>query len=53
MKYVIIGAGRAAISAAEEIKKNDPSADIYLVTQDNDSYYFRAGSRSYSDPNID
>ena len=38
MHHVIIGAGPAGVTAAETIRKQDPSADITLVGADR-SYF--------------
>jgi len=34
MKYIIIGAGVAGVSAAKEIKKNDPGAEVTLLGEE-------------------
>jgi len=40
-KYVIVGGGTAAMSALLELKKNDPSAEVLLVTEENFAPYKR------------
>lgn len=41
MNYVIIGAGPAGVTAAEEIRRQDPSADITLISHEGEPPYSR------------
>lgn len=41
MKYVIIGNGAAGIDAAVNIRKNDESGDIKIITSSKYDFYFR------------
>ncbi len=43
MRYLIIGAGAAGISAAETIRKIDARGEITLVCEERDGYYSRPG----------
>ncbi len=42
-QYILIGSGVAAISAAQEIRKTDPLAEIHLISDEPDGYYSRPG----------
>lgn len=44
-KYVIIGAGIAGISAAEELLRLDPAGDITIISDED--FYFRAALSEY------
>ena len=44
-KYVIIGAGIAGISAAEELLKLDPAGDITIISDED--FYYRAALSEY------
>jgi NADPH-dependent 2,4-dienoyl-CoA reductase/sulfur reductase-like enzyme len=46
-KYVIVGSGAAGMSAAENIRRLDPSADLRVVTNDPNGYYSRPGLAYY------
>ncbi len=41
MNHVIIGAGPAGVTAAEEIRRQDPSADITLISHEGEPPYSR------------
>jgi NADPH-dependent 2,4-dienoyl-CoA reductase/sulfur reductase-like enzyme len=42
-KYVIVGCGVAGLSAAESIRKHDPSGRIVMITEDPHGFYSRPG----------
>lgn len=46
-RYVILGTGVAAISAAEEIRAHDPGGEIHLIGDDPFGYYSRPGLAYY------
>ena len=46
-RYVIIGSGVAGLSAAEVIRRSDPSGEVTLVGDDPDGYYSRPGLAYY------
>lgn len=46
-RYVLLGTGVAAISAAEEIRAHDPGGEIHLVGDDPFGYYSRPGLAYY------
>lgn len=46
-RYLMIGSGVAAISAAETIRHQFPSADILLIGDEKDGYYSRPGLAYY------
>lgn len=45
--YIIVGCGHAGISAAQELRRLDHKADIILVDEDPDAYYYRAAMKFY------
>jgi NADPH-dependent 2,4-dienoyl-CoA reductase/sulfur reductase-like enzyme len=47
LRYVIIGSGAAGISAAETIRRQDPSGEIFLLSEESDGYYSRPGLAYY------
>lgn len=46
-RYVLLGTGVAAISAAEEIRAHDPAGEIHLIGDDSFGYYSRPGLAYY------
>lgn len=46
-RYLVIGAGAAAISAAEAIRSLDPAGELTLLTEDQHGYYSRPGLAYY------
>ncbi|HZD58382.1 MAG TPA: FAD-dependent oxidoreductase [Anaerolineales bacterium] len=52
-RYVMIGSGVAAISAAEAIRQQFPSADILLIGDEKYGYYSRPGLAYYLTGEID
>ncbi len=46
-RYLIIGMGPAAISAAETVRREDPAGDILLFSDDAHGYYSRPGLAYY------
>jgi NAD(P)H-nitrite reductase large subunit len=46
-RHVILGCGVAGIAAAEAIRKNDPAAEISLVSEDRHGFYSRPGLAYY------
>jgi len=46
-RYLIVGMGAAGIAAAETIRREDPSADVLLVSEDAYGYYSRPGLAYY------
>lgn len=51
MKHVIVGAGIAGISAAEELRRGDASCEITVIGEE--PYYFRAALSKYLQKAID
>lgn len=47
MRYLIVGAGAAGISAAEEIRKIDSKGEIMLFTEEQEGYYSRPALAYY------
>lgn len=47
ISYVILGAGAAGVAAAEAIRGRDPEGEIYLVSEERESYYSRPGLAYY------
>ena len=47
MRYIIVGAGVAAISAIEAIRSQDKSGEIILVGADPSGFYSRPGLAYY------
>ncbi len=47
VRYLVIGAGAAAISAAEAIRAADPAGELTLLTEDKQGYYSRPGLAYY------
>lgn len=47
LRHVIVGAGPAAVSAAQAIRTQDPTAEILLVSKDPYGYYSRPGLAYY------
>jgi len=45
MKHVIIGCGIAGITAAETLRRHDPSAEIVMIAEE--PFYYRAGLSFY------
>ena len=43
LRHVVVGAGPAAVSAAQAIRSQDPTAEILLVSEDPHGYYSRPG----------
>lgn len=41
MKYLIVGSGIAGVTFAEELRKNDASCEIIILTEERNFYYFR------------
>ena len=46
-RHLIVGMGAAGIAAAETIRREDPSADVLLVSEDAYGYYSRPGLAYY------
>ena len=40
-KYLVVGNGVAGTTAAENIRKNDPSGEITIVTEEDLPFYYR------------
>ena len=51
--FVIIGAGHAGISAAENLRKLDPKIPITIIDNDPDSFYYRAALKHIVKKHID
>ena len=45
--YLIIGSGAAGLAAAQSIRKNDPTANVQIVTAETTGYYSRPGLAYY------
>lgn len=42
-RYVLIGSGIAALSAAEAIRRGDPPADVAMISEEPHDFYSRPG----------
>lgn len=51
-RYIIVGSGPAGVIAAETIRRNDASGEIWLITSDPHGYYSRPGLAYYLNGDI-